>query len=63
MYFLLCLPSNSDALCYQIFHARSFSHISGFPQSLHANLGFVGLSKISARHFEICYSILYNLGH
>jgi len=38
-------------------------HISGLPQSLHVNLGFVGLSKITACHFEIDYSILYNLGH
>jgi len=59
MYPRLCLLSSSDGLCYQLFRARSFSQISGIPQSLHVNLGFVGLSKISARHFEIYYSIIY----
>jgi len=63
MYLRLCLLPNCDDLFYHLFHARNFCHISCVPQSLHINLGFVGLSKISASHFEIYYSILYNLGH
>jgi hypothetical protein len=59
MYLAYVFFSNSAALGYQFLHARSFGQISGVPQTLYANLGFVGLSKISARHLEIYYSIFY----
>lgn len=59
MYLRLCLFSNSDGLFCQMFRARSFGQILGFPQSLHVNLGFVGLFKISTRLCEIYYSIIY----
>lgn len=52
MYLRLCLLSNSDGHCYQLFHSKSFGQISSVPQSLHVNLGFVGLSKINTSIFE-----------